>query len=752
MIKLEKVSKYYHENNIVTKGLDNINLEFKLGEFVAIVGESGSGKSTLLNVIAGNDTYEDGELYINNKPTSAYVENDWNNYRREQIGFIFQNYHLIDSYTVYENVEAALVLKNVSRSERKERINSIIERVGLAEHKHTRAAKLSGGEKQRVAIARAIAKDTPIIVADEPTGNLDAKSGQEILQLLGEIAEEKLVFVVTHNYPQVEPFATRKITLSDGSVIEDKTIRKVEPKFIKSAEMPGKKANHSLYFAWKNFIRQPKRSILLLLVAIFAVLYVGLQTAGAFLNRNTILEGATFNLYFNNLSPSRLVVTREDGKDWSDDDTRRLGSLVNVASLMENDEMTDETFPLEELFPRERFIASGDLVTDPDINYGYYSNPYYRVYDRNLKIYRGRAPKNSGEFVLSYEYADRFKSSIDWEEGKLNTIDQDGFINYGPLKLVGFAVNSPYDYRGAYFLEEDIDAIYEKIVNFDILDKIDVIELNYNNEYIETLPFDWVEKSYNETLANDVVVNIIKHSSFENPPDVALMQDVPGIGLKYLSGVDIVVNYVTKIKISNTAYIDYIQIEFSQAFLDKFSREINKKQASVFVSDPMFKSFTISQIERRGYRVADVSGMIDDADKMFADLLTFFFIIGFAIQMFIVGIITYFILRTILANKMKDYAILTTIGLERSEIRKVSFLELIIPFSLAFALAVILFLIGRAVIVSPLITPFLLSINIVVLFTIFLVTLLLSIIIVRRFFKYVKKVNLLSEIKGGAYL
>lgn len=111
MIKLEKVSKYYHENNIVTKGLDNINLEFKLGEFVAIVGESGSGKSTLLNVIAGNDTYEDGELYINNKPTSAYVENDWNNYRREQIGFIFQNYHLIDSYTVYENVEAALVLK-----------------------------------------------------------------------------------------------------------------------------------------------------------------------------------------------------------------------------------------------------------------------------------------------------------------------------------------------------------------------------------------------------------------------------------------------------------------------------------------------------------------------------------------------------------------------------------------------------------------------------------------------------------------
>ena len=133
MIKLEHLSKYYHEENLVSRGIVDVSLEFKLGEFVAITGESGSGKSTLLNVIAGIDSYEEGELYINGEPTSAYDDEDWNNYRKSKIGFIFQNYHLIDSYTVYENIDAALVLNNVPLHERRQKVNDIIARVGLSE-------------------------------------------------------------------------------------------------------------------------------------------------------------------------------------------------------------------------------------------------------------------------------------------------------------------------------------------------------------------------------------------------------------------------------------------------------------------------------------------------------------------------------------------------------------------------------------------------------------------------------------------
>ena len=224
MIKLKNVSKYYYGKKVVTTGFSKINLELNINEFVVITGESGSGKSTLLNVISGMDAYEDGEMYINGKETSHYTEQDYENYRRKYIGIIFQNFNLINSYTVYQNIELVLMLNGEKK--KKEKILNLIEQVGLTKYKNTKVSKLSGGQKQRVAIARALAKDTPIIIADEPTGNLDSKSANEVLKLLKEISKDKLLIVVTHNYEQVEKYATRRIKMHDGKIFEDVILQK----------------------------------------------------------------------------------------------------------------------------------------------------------------------------------------------------------------------------------------------------------------------------------------------------------------------------------------------------------------------------------------------------------------------------------------------------------------------------------------------------------------------------------------------
>ena len=226
-LKLQNISKYYASQTAVVMGLSNISLSFSTGEFVAVTGENGSGKSTLANVIGGMLPYEGGELYVMGQPTSHYNAADWERYRRDLISFISQDYGILPGNTVFENVESALILSGCERSLAKEKTRDILAKVELSEHAKKRAAKLSSGQKQRLAIARALAKPSRILIADEPTGNLDRENSDKVIRLLKEASGERLVILITHEYGEAEDFVTRHIVLSDGKVVRDTDLREL---------------------------------------------------------------------------------------------------------------------------------------------------------------------------------------------------------------------------------------------------------------------------------------------------------------------------------------------------------------------------------------------------------------------------------------------------------------------------------------------------------------------------------------------
>lgn len=221
MLKLKNISKSYTIGDFSQNALDDVSVEFKSKDFVAVLGPSGCGKTTLLNVIGGLDHADKGDLLINGRSTRDFVDADWDMYRNNSIGFIFQSHNLITHLSILQNVEMGLSLSGINKSERIKRATEVLDRVGLKDHIHKRPNQLSGGQSQRVAIARALANNPEIILADEPTGSLDSETSLQIMELIKEIAKEKLVILVTHDSELAKKYASRLIKLKDGKIIDD---------------------------------------------------------------------------------------------------------------------------------------------------------------------------------------------------------------------------------------------------------------------------------------------------------------------------------------------------------------------------------------------------------------------------------------------------------------------------------------------------------------------------------------------------
>jgi len=251
MLQLKNIKKSYKTGEFVQHALQGVSIDFRKSEFTAILGPSGSGKTTLLNIIGGLDRYDEGDLIINGKSTKDFKDSDWDAYRNNSIGFIFQDYDLISHISVLANVEMSMTLNGVPASEKKRRALEVLDKVGLKQHIHKKPNQLSGGQMQRVAIARALVNNPDIILADEPTGALDTATSVQIMDLIKEIAKDKLVIMVTHNSELAEKYASRIIKVKDGEIESDSNVYDIEADSAAQDTAPTKKTSMNFFAALK---------------------------------------------------------------------------------------------------------------------------------------------------------------------------------------------------------------------------------------------------------------------------------------------------------------------------------------------------------------------------------------------------------------------------------------------------------------------------------------------------------------------
>lgn len=399
MLQLKNIKKKYIIGETYQPVLKDININFRKNEFTSILGASGSGKTTLLNIIGGLDHYDSGDLIIEGISTKRYNDRDWDSYRNYRVGFIFQSYNLIAHQTVLANVEIALTLSGVSKTTRRKKALDALEKVGLKQHIHKRPNQLSGGQMQRVAIARALVNDPEIILADEPTGALDSETSIQIMELLKEIAKEKLVIMVTHNPELAKKYSTRIIELKDGIIINDTNPFKEETKEIskKKTAKTSMSLLTSLSLSFNNLLTKKGRTILtafagsigIIGIALISSLSNGVSKYVSNIERDSLSDyPITFEK--NSYDFSKLLSLTETTKTTCDDD--KLCSLDDITNQVKL--LTDGLIKKNNLKEFKKYLDTNkDLKKyTTEIQYGY--NLDLQIYSNNNNTYTRINPNN----------------------------------------------------------------------------------------------------------------------------------------------------------------------------------------------------------------------------------------------------------------------------------------------------------------------------------------------------------------------
>ncbi len=758
MIKLKNVSKYYYSKGMISSGISRVNLDFGIGEFVIITGESGSGKTTLLNVISGLDSYEDGEMYINGIETSHYIESDFEEYRKKYIGNIFQDFNLVNSYTVYQNIELILMIKGCSREEIKKRVPEIIDRVGLTSHAKVKVSKLSGGQKQRVAIARALAKDTDIIVADEPTGNLDSTSAEGIVKLLSEISRDKLVIVVTHNYEQFEQYATRKIKMHDGKVAEDKLLgvsHEADAKgtaalceeAVKDADeicgekkekkKGGAKSVGKIRLGVRNTFNIFPKFILMLVVFLFVVfgissLYTTLQHQQAEEDR------LGYNDYFYNYSEDRLVLKKVDDSSFTEDDYNAMKNIENVKSVVLNDIMLDTSMYIEdgdfsfEVFPR----VIGDF---------------------DGKLAAGRMPESNNEAILT-SYKEEFYFD---DETISNIINRTYTIMVGedkeiPVTIVGCAYkpeSSEYDFMmytgGLYVMDDLLGTMREETYNYnsDITVTMNGKEQQYmpGDSYYRIVPNSVVDKG--EAVVFEEVDNFYGESGSKGH-DLKITAET--IYYKDSIELKIVDTYNEETFKSKTGLSDYElnngavyvnQKDYDELFLK------GNYQATVYVKDVRNIDGTLSALKTMGYITLPLKETLVNYSEGISNIILAPMAVIIVLAIFFIA---YFVVRLILKSRSTYFTILRMLGMAKKNIRRILDTEMILIVNIAYAVFIgVILLIKFGIIRVAYMAELVLYLDITDYVILYVLIFIMAYLISGKFARYLFKKTAMSIFREG---
>ncbi len=386
MLQLKNIKKEYKTGTLVQKALDDVSLNLRDNEFVAILGPSGSGKTTLLNIIGGLDRYDEGDLIINGVSTKKYKDRDWDTYRNHTIGFVFQSYNLILHQSVLSNVELALTISGISRKERRRRAKEALEKVGLGDQIHKKPSQMSGGQMQRVAIARALVNNPDVLLADEPTGALDSETSTQVMELLKEVAKDRLVVMVTHNPDLAYEYANRIVKVKDGKIKEDSNPYEIsDEETVTKSEQKLKKASMSfltaLSLSFNNLLTKKARTILVSIAGSIGIIGIALilsMSNGADKYIKSVEEDALsqYPIQINDTSVDFNTMMQSYAKrENSDAEVKELKTMTGMFSSMDNND----------LYSLKRFLDSDDSKIEQfakSVEYSFDVTPQiYRIQD-----------------------------------------------------------------------------------------------------------------------------------------------------------------------------------------------------------------------------------------------------------------------------------------------------------------------------------------------------------------------------------
>ena len=499
MLELKKIKKTYNAGGLKQNALNSVSIKFRKSEFVCILGPSGSGKTTLLNVLGGLDNYDDGDLIINGKSTRKFKSKDWDEYRNNVIGFIFQSYNLIGHISVLANVELSLKLSSVPKKERRKKALEVLEKVGLKNHIHKKPNELSGGQMQRVAIARSLVNDPEIILADEPTGALDTKTSKDIMDLIKKVSKGKLVIMVTHNETLAKEYATRIINLKDGKITGDtnpydeKEDEKKDYKFRKT-KMSFKEA---LMLSLNNILTKKGRTILTAFASSIGIIGIALILAlsngfdkkvneyekGIMSAMPIIISKESMNMDEETISnlkgenkteyPSEeYVVSKKNDMDLMTRTNNLTKDYINYIMKTPKEYAYGVSFYSAKSFNiinEDKELIDSSKVNLGSVPYSFDKTAPNQVLDAYYDVLKGRMPQSKDELVLivnAYNEVDENVLKALGLDGK-EKISFDEILN-STLKIVPND-NLYKEYNGLFIKNNNMNELYENSINLKVV-------------------------------------------------------------------------------------------------------------------------------------------------------------------------------------------------------------------------------------------------------------------------------------------